>query len=44
MLEICLNILGTSIREIEIGNTGHRIPFSELGALVKKVRKENGEC
>ena len=43
MLEICLNIWGTSIREIEIGNTGNRIEFSKLASKVKEVkeRREN---
>ena len=32
MLEICLNIWGTSIKEIEIGKTGNIIKFSELAS------------
>ena len=37
MLEIFLNIGGTSIKKIEIGNTGKVLPFSELASLVKTM-------
>ena len=37
MLEICLNIWGTSIREIEIGNAGNVIAFPQLDSMVKAV-------
>ena len=40
MLEIFLNIGGTSIKKIEIGNTGKVLPFSELASLVKTVRAD----
>lgn len=40
MLEIFLNIEGTSIKKIEIGNTGKVLPFSELASLVKTVRAD----
>ena len=39
MLEICLNIWGTSIKEIKIGNTGNILPFSKLASLVKEIRE-----
>lgn len=39
MLEICLNIWGTSIKEIKIGNTGNIFPFSKLASLVKEIRE-----
>ena len=40
MLEIFLNIGGTSIKKIEIGSTGKVLPFSELASLVKTVRAD----
>lgn len=40
MLEVCLNIWGTSIREIEIGNTGNVIEFSKLSSMVKTLREK----
>lgn len=39
MLEILLNIGGTSIKEIEIGKTGNRIEFSELASKIKEVKR-----
>ena len=38
MLEIFLNMWGTSIREIVIGKTGKRIKFSNLETEIKKVQ------
>ena len=41
MLEICLNIWGTSIKEIEVGKTGSRIAFSELASKIKNVKTDS---
>jgi hypothetical protein len=41
MLEIVLNIIGTSIREIEIGKTGYIIKFSELATKIREIRGDS---
>lgn len=38
MLEICLNIWGTSIKDIQIGKTGRKLSFKEIASKLKEMR------